>query len=74
MSSVELSDEVLARLRAEADRRKVTVENVIAELAARLPGEGEHRFSFMGLGASGTAERHDDVIRDAYPGKTAAEG
>ena len=30
MSSVELSDEVLARLRAEATRRGVTVETVIA--------------------------------------------
>ena len=76
MSSVELSDEVLARLRSEATRRAVTVETVIAELAARLPREGEHRFSFMGIGASGTtdtAERHDDVIRDAYARKTAAD-
>lgn len=54
--TVDLPDELVARLRAEAARRGVSVDAVIAEFAAGLPG-GEappkRRLSFIGLGASG---------------------
>ncbi len=71
MSSVELSDEVLARLRAEATRCGSTVEAIISELAAQLPGqrgpdrpaapgdEPTHRLRFVGVGASGRTEPLD---------------
>lgn len=60
MSSVELSDEVLARLRAEATRRGVTVETVIAELAAQLPADTDDALAaFIGCGASGRTEPFD---------------
>ena len=81
MSSVELSDEVLARLRAEATRRGVTVETVIAELAAQLPAnvsvDGANRLSFAGIGASGTTEpvgrRHREIIAEHFADKTARD-
>jgi len=80
--TVELPDEALRRLEAEAARRGVSVDELITELAGQLPGEEPpreakgHRFSFIGLGASGRAdgsERHREIIRDAYAGKSAAD-
>ncbi len=53
--TVDLPAELVARLRAEAARRGVSVDEVIADFAARLPsGEParEHTLSFIGLGAS----------------------
>ncbi len=52
--TVELSDEALARLEAEAARRGVSVDAVINELAARLPNDDDRarRESLIGLGAS----------------------
>ena len=81
MSSAELSDEVLARLRAEATRRGVSVETVIAELAAQLPAnvsvDGANRLSFAGIGASGTTEpvgrRHREIIAEHFADKTARD-
>jgi hypothetical protein len=60
--TVELSDELLSRLRAEAARRGVSVDAVIADFAARLPsahGRPKHRLSFIGLGSSGRTEPMD---------------
>ncbi|WP_334144563.1 ribbon-helix-helix protein, CopG family [Rhabdothermincola sp.] len=80
--TVQLPDEALRRLQAEAARRGVSVDEVIAELAGQLPGVEPvrkapgHRFSFIGIGASGRAdgsERHRESSRDAYAGKSAAE-
>jgi hypothetical protein len=80
--TVELPDEALRRLETEAARRGVSVDEVITELVAQLPG-GErtepasgHRFSFTGIGASGRAdgsERHAEIVRDAFAGKSAAD-
>jgi hypothetical protein len=53
--TVDLPDDVLARLQAEAARRGVSIDSVIAELATALPVEPhptEHTLSFIGLGAS----------------------
>ena len=62
MSSVELPDEVLAPIAAEAARRGVSVETVIAEFAARLRSdrvEDDAFESFVGCGASGRTEPFD---------------
>lgn len=59
---VELPDELVARLQAEAVRRGVSVDAVIADLAARLPADQvppRHKLSFIGLGASGRTEAMD---------------
>lgn len=61
--TVELPDDALARLRAEATRRGVTIDVVIAELAGRLPAGSsaprKHRLSFVGIGSSGRTEPLD---------------
>ena len=60
--TVDLPPEVLRRLQAEADRRGVTIDEVIAELAAGLPTEPSprpKRPSFVGVGASGDTRPFD---------------
>ena len=62
MSSVELSDEVLAPIAAEAARRGVSVETVIAEFASCLRSdrvEDDAFESLLGCGASGRTEPFD---------------
>jgi hypothetical protein len=69
---VDLSQSTLARLQAEAERRGVSIDVVIAELAETLPPETaseERKLSFIGLGAS-TSGRHareaDDLLADGF--------
>lgn len=68
--TLDLPDDALERLRAEADRRGVELEVVVAELAAALPAQprpGERRLGFIGTGHSGRrdlARRHRDVRAD----------
>ena len=60
--TVELPEEALARLRAEAARRGTSVDDVIADLVGRLPRPvvgGRHRLSFVGIGESGRSEPTD---------------
>lgn len=63
--TVDLPPEVLRRLEAEAARRGITVDEVIAELAARLPADETEtakrtrRLSFVGIGASGDTRPFD---------------
>jgi hypothetical protein len=60
--TVELSAELLGRLRREAARRGVSIDAVIADFAARLPsadGTPRHRLSFIGIGSSGRPEPMD---------------
>ena len=70
--TVELSDDTLARLRAEAERRGVSIDVVIAELAETLPRETaneERKLSFIGLGASTSGHRArdtDDLLADGF--------
>jgi hypothetical protein len=53
--TVELPEDTLARLRAEAARRGVSIDVVIAELAAHLPAEDPLE-AFIGCGASGRTD------------------
>lgn len=55
--TLDLPDEVVARLRAEAARRGVTLDVLVGELASRLP---EHALDeFIGSGASGRRDPFD---------------
>jgi hypothetical protein len=57
---IDLPAEAQARLQAEADRRGTTIDEVVAEFAARLPGEtSTHRLRFVGIGSSGRNEPLD---------------
>ena len=67
--TVELPDDAMARLRAEAVRRGVSIDVVIADFATQLPIEGSRRASrlnFIGIGHSGRGDlaRHHREIRD----------
>ena len=69
--TVHLPEEVAARLAAEATRRGITVDDLVAEMVARLPsepasanaGDEDALEAFIGSGASGRTERFD--IHDA---------
>ena len=60
--TLDLSAEAQARLQTEASRRGITLDQLIADIAAGLPAEGDtpkHRLGFVGIGASGRAEPLD---------------
>jgi hypothetical protein len=52
--SIELPDETLARLRAESERRGVSIDDVIAELADQLPAQPAKRRKLALIGAGAT--------------------
>lgn len=56
--TVELPPEALRRLEAEATRRGISIDDVIAEFAANLPIEDPLE-SFIGCGASGDTRPFD---------------
>ena len=69
--TVELPDDTLARLQAEAARRGVSIDVVIAELATQLPAEpqaAKHKLAFVGIGASksGITDRIDELLADGF--------
>ncbi len=70
--TLELSDEALARLNAEAARRGVTLDELVAELAERLPAESEPRsktLSFIGIGSSTSgrfASEADEMLAEGF--------
>ena len=69
--TVDLPEDALARLEAEAKRRGVSIDLVIAELAEALPAQapGPQTFSFVGLGSS-TSGRYardtDELLADGF--------
>lgn len=69
----DLSDEAIARLRAEADRRGISVEELVDDLAASLPVEGQDssprklRFFAMGASTSGrSAADADEMLAEGF--------
>ena len=71
--TLELSPEAVARLRAEADRRQLSMDAVVEDLAASLPAAMERptrrRLSFVGMGASSsgrTASDADEMLADGF--------
>lgn len=68
---VDLPEEALRRLRAEADRRGLSVEGLIAELASEFPGAGSgpgRRPAFVAVGASeaGTTDRIEEILAEGF--------
>ncbi len=71
--TLDLSDEAVARLRAEADRRGISVEELVGELAASLPAEGQgpspRKLRFFALGASTSgrsAADADEMLAEGF--------
>ncbi|HZD23264.1 MAG TPA: hypothetical protein VE569_07660 [Acidimicrobiia bacterium] len=76
--TVELSEETLSRLRAEAARRGLSIDDVIAELVAQLPARKPGgQLSFAGVGSSGTTKaigrRHREIITEEHEHKKASD-
>ena len=70
--TLNLSDEVLARLRAEAERRQLSMRALIAEMAESLPVDpsppARQRLSFVAVGSSTSghsASEADEMLADA---------
>ena len=71
--TLELSHEGVARLRAEADRRQLSIDAVVEELAASLPAAmappTRRWLSFVGLGSSTsgrTASEADEMLAAGF--------
>lgn len=69
--TLELPNEVLAKLRAEADRRGVELGDVIADLVAQLPDgvPTRRKLGFVSLGASTsgrTAREADEMLAEGF--------
>jgi hypothetical protein len=70
--TVDLPEDALARLRAEAKRRGVSIDLVIAELTTVLPADllpGRPTLSFIGLGSSASARSArdaDELLADGF--------
>ena len=70
--SIDLPEQALARLQAEASRRGISIDALIAELADHLPPrrpETDRRsLPFLGAGASrhGITARVDELLADGF--------
>ena len=70
--TLELSEDVQARLTAEATRRGITVDDVVAELAATLPVGASvaprRKLAFVGAGASkaGMTQQIEDLLAEGF--------
>lgn len=71
--TIELSAEVQARLQGEASRRGITLDQLVAELAAQLPSDASlgvaRRLSFVGMGTSQTgrsARDADEMLAEGF--------
>jgi hypothetical protein len=67
----DLPAEALARLQAEATRRGITLDQLIAEIADSFPAEGEtprRKLAFVGMGASNAGITHqiDELLTDGF--------
>lgn len=71
--TLDLPADARARLSAEAERRGITVDRLVAELAADLPASGSTERSralgFVAIGASTsgrTARSADDMLAEGF--------
>jgi hypothetical protein len=78
---VTVPDDVAERLTERARQRRTTPEQLAGEAVRSFVGPfepaGGHRLSFIGIGRSGArepiAERHEEIIRDHFTNKSAAD-
>lgn len=75
--TLDLPAEAQTRLEAEATRRSITLEQLVAELADSLPGEApKQQLSFIGAGHSGRGDlsrRHREIRAEQTAGHTARD-
>jgi hypothetical protein len=76
--TVNLPEELLARLAAEASRRGMTVDELLAEIVGRLPAEAhdDPLEAFIGSGSSGRGDlgrRHRQIRAEMTGGAAARE-
>jgi len=69
--TLDLPDDVVRRLTAEAERRGARLADVITDLAAQLPSADRasgRRLAFVGAGAStaGITSSMDDLLADGF--------
>lgn len=70
--TIELNADAQARLEAEATRRGVTLDQLVADLVASLPGESDDEerpaLTFLAAGASnaGISHRIDELLADGF--------
>ena len=71
--TLDLSEDVLARLRAEAERRQLSMDALIEELARSLPADADSptraRLGFVALGSSTSrrcASEADEMLADGF--------
>lgn len=70
--TLDLPAEAQARLEAEAARRGITLAQLVADLAAGLPGNNtetrQPKLAFVGAGASkaGITHRIDELLADGF--------
>ena len=69
--TIDLPEDALARLQAEAERRSVSIDVVVAELTKALPTDASAptRLSFIGLGSSASgryARDADELLADGF--------
>jgi hypothetical protein len=70
--TVDLPEDAFARLQAEAKRRRVSIDLVIAELTTTLPSDqipATRTLSFIGLGSSSAgryARDADELLADGF--------
>jgi len=73
--TLDLPAEAQARLQAEATRRGITLDQLIAELAASFPAEDPLE-AFIGSGSSGRGDlsrRHREIRAEQTAGLTAKD-
>ena len=69
--TIDLPEDALARLQAEARRRGISIGVVVAELSQALPtgATAPKKLSFVGLGSSSSGSRArdaDDLLADGF--------
>jgi len=69
--TIDLPAEAQARLEAEAERRNITLDQLIAEIADTFPAEtqtSKRKLAFVGVGASkaGLTHQIDELLADGF--------
>ena len=71
--TLDLSEEALARLRAEAERRQLSMDALIEDVARSLPADASPptrtRLSFVAIGSSTSgryASQADEMLADGF--------
>lgn len=69
--ALDLTEDVVRRLTAEAQRRGVAIADVVTDLATQLPAPDQRRrrrLAFVGVGASTSdlSDRVDEILAEGF--------